>query len=284
MANHQLPQTSELSISGPELLTRRKALALGGAGLAAAFGVTGASIVVQAASAATKSNQTANAAKTKSAKSKTRPAAPTTKKPIVPSTTVAAAPAGGVLGGLLPENSCVLTPEMTEGPFYLDINKVRSDITEGRPGTSLALSLKVVSATTCKPISEAAVDIWHTDAAGSYSGVQGVAGIFMRGTQRSDSNGLVEFKTVYPGWYNGRTVHIHVMVHVGGNAVHTGQLFFDDAITDEAYKASPYNKRGARDQRNASDGIYQGGGQASTLKPAKSGAGYAASMTMAVQA
>jgi hypothetical protein len=283
MANHQLPQTSEPPILGTELLTRRKALALGGVGLAAALSATGSSIVVQVASAATKSNHTGKTSKAKSVKSKTKPAVPTPAKTIVPTTT-AAAPAGGVLGGLLPENACVLTPEMTEGPFYLDINKVRSDITEGRPGTSLALSLKVVSATTCKPIPEAAVDIWHTDAAGSYSGVQGVAGIFMRGTQRSDSNGLVEFKTVYPGWYNGRTVHIHVMVHVGGNAVHTGQLFFDDAITDEAYKASPYNKRGTRDQRNASDGIYQGGGQASTLKPSKSGAGYAASMTMAVQA
>jgi protocatechuate 3,4-dioxygenase beta subunit len=261
------------------LVTRRRALAIGGTGVAvAALGMVGSGALAQAATATKKT-----------AKSKSSPAKPKTKvtpttapvTPVTPSTVVVN---GGALGGLLPENACVLTPEMTEGPFYLDINKVRSDITEGRPGTALALSFKVVSATTCKPIPEAAVDIWHTDAAGSYSGVQGVAGIFMRGTQRSDANGMVEFRTVYPGWYNGRTVHIHVMVHVGGNAVHTGQVFFDDAVTDEVYKAAPYNKRGQRDQRNANDGIYQGGGQASTVKPAKSGSGYAASLTMAVQA
>lgn len=258
----------------PSPISRRRVLALGGSGLVAAAAVV----------AGMSGGERAIAATTKRAKAKV-PAKP--KKKLAP-TTVAVTPStvaasGGVLGGLLPENACVLTPETTEGPFYLDINKVRTDITEGRPGTALALSLKVVSATTCKPIPEAAVDIWHTDALGSYSGVQGVAGIFMRGTQRSDANGMVEFKTVYPGWYNGRTVHIHVMVHVGGNAVHTGQVFFDDAITDEVYKAAPYNKRGQRDQRNANDGIYQGGGQSSTVKPAKSGSGYAAMLTMGVQ-
>ena len=260
-----------------ETVTRRKALAVGGTGLVAvAFGLGGPSGLVQAAAATKKAKPKTSLAKPKKKVSTPSVAVATT---IAPNTST-----GGVLGGLLPEAACVLTPEMTEGPFYLDINKVRTDITEGRPGTPLALSLKVVSAATCKPIPEAAVDIWHTDAAGSYSGVQGVPGIFMRGTQRSDANGLVEFKTVYPGWYNGRTVHIHVMVHVGGNAVHTGQLFFDDAVTDEAYKAAPYNKRGARDQRNATDGIYRGGGQASTLKPTKSGSGYAAALTMGVQA
>jgi protocatechuate 3,4-dioxygenase beta subunit len=259
-----------------EGFTRRRVLAIGGVGLAAvAVGVAGQSGLVQASTVTKKATK-------QTVKPKKKPSAATTKT--TTSVAVTSASGGGALGGLLPENGCVLTPEMTEGPFYLDINKVRADITEGRPGTPLALSLKVVSAATCKPIPEAAVDIWHTDAAGAYSGVQGVAGIFMRGTQRSDANGLVEFKTVYPGWYNGRTVHIHVMVHVGGNIVHTGQLFFDDAVTDEVYKAVPYNKRGQRDQRNANDGIYQGGGQASTLKPTKSGSGYTGAMTMGVQA
>lgn len=257
-------------------LSRRRVLVIGGVGLVAvAVGSTGQSGSAQA------SNVTRKVTK-QPVKPKKKPTAGSTKT--ATSVGATSSSGGGALGGLLPENGCVLTPEMTEGPFYLDINKVRADITEGRPGTPLALSLKVVSAATCKPIPEAAVDIWHTDAAGSYSGVQGVAGIFMRGTQRSDTNGLVEFKTVYPGWYNGRTVHIHVMVHVGGNIVHTGQLFFDDAVTDEVYKAAPYNKRGQRDQRNANDGIYQGGGQASTLKPTKSGSGYTGVMTMGVQA
>jgi protocatechuate 3,4-dioxygenase beta subunit len=280
LPSNQLPN-NELgagidAASARDGFSRRHVLVLGGVSLAAAaVGVASRSGLAQA------STVTKKVAK-QPVKAKKKPSVATTKS--TTSVVAASSPGEGALGGLLPENGCVLTPEITEGPFYLDINKVRADITEGRPGTPLALSLKVVSAATCKPIAEAAVDIWHTDAAGAYSGVQGVAGIFMRGTQRSDANGLVEFKTVYPGWYNGRTVHIHVMVHVGGNIVHTGQLFFDDAITDEAYKAAPYNKRGARDRRNASDGIYQNGGLASTLKPAPSGSGFKAALTMGVQA
>jgi protocatechuate 3,4-dioxygenase beta subunit len=263
------------------LVSRRKALVLGGsvlvAGAAVAVGLVG---VTNSAGAA--SGTTTNKAKA-SAKVKKKPS--TAKKtPVTASAKTAAAKETGALGGLLPSSGCVLTPEMTEGPFYLDINKVRADVTEGRPGTPLALRLTIVNATTCKPIADAAVDIWHTDALGTYSGVEGDAGIYMRGTLRSDANGVVDFKTVYPGWYNGRTVHIHTMVHVGGNAVHTGQLFFDDAVTDVAYKAAPYSKRGARDQRNASDGIYQNGGASSTLMPTKSGIGYKASMTMGIKA
>jgi protocatechuate 3,4-dioxygenase beta subunit len=283
MSNITEPESFD-QLRGGEGLTRRRALALGGVGLAAV--AAGVGFANSSESAVAASTATAKSGAKASTKTKTK--ASTKTKAMNSSVTTTSVPletgVGGALGGLLPAGACVLTPEMTEGPFYLDINKVRTDITEGRPGASLALSLTVANATTCKPIVDAAVDIWHTDATGSYSGVQGVAGIFMRGTQRSDANGLVNFKTVYPGWYNGRTVHIHVMVHVGGNTVHTGQLFFDDAITDEVYKAAPYNKRGARDQRNANDGIYQGGGQASTLKPTKVGSGYRASMTMGVQA
>ena len=101
------------------------------------------------------------------------------------------------------------------------------------PGTPLALRLTVVNASTCKPIKGAAVDIWHADAAGAYSGEQSngtVGRTFMRGIQRTDARGLARFDTVYPGWYTGRTVHIHVKVHVGGNVIHTGQLFFNDAL------------------------------------------------------
>ena len=145
--------------------------------------------------------------------------------------------------GAIDNATCVLAPEMTEGPFYLDINKVRSDITEGRPGAPLGLALTVVDASTCAPVSGAAVDIWHTDASGDYSGVNGNSGTFMRGTQVSGSDGVVTFKTLYPGWYTGRAVHIHVKVHAGGNVVHTGQLFFPDAFTSSVYKRSPYSSR-----------------------------------------
>ena len=130
--------------------------------------------------------------------------------------------------------SCVLTPELTEGPYYVPGEKVRRNITEGKPGAPLDLRLTVVDASTCKPIRSAVVDIWHADALGVYSGaVANDPGTnFMRGIQKTDSAGLARFQSVYPGWYQGRAVHIHVKVHLGGTVVHTGQFFFNDALTD----------------------------------------------------
>ena len=140
---------------------------------------------------------------------------------------------------------CVLTPELTEGPYYIAGEKLRRDIRDGHPGTLLTLRLRVLNASTCAPIKGAAVDIWHADAAGNYSGFGAGASsrTFMRGIQKTDKNGLALFTTVYPGWYQGRAVHIHVKVHVGGSVVHTGQLFFPDAITDRVYKRRPYSSR-----------------------------------------
>ena len=96
--------------------------------------------------------------------------------------------------------TCVLTPEMTEGPYYVANEAVRRNITEGRPGTPLTLRTTVVDASTCKVVKNAAVDVWHCDALGVYSGVQGNTGTFMRGIQRTNASGLAVFKTVYPGW------------------------------------------------------------------------------------
>src|SRR5207253_7817930 len=132
---------------------------------------------------------------------------------------------GGISSGAI---SCVLAPEQTEGPYYLPHERVRRNITEGRPGTRLTLRLTVLDASTCKPIKGAAVDVWHCDALGNYSGVGGNGGTFMRGIQRTNVLGIATFRTVYPGWYQGRTVHIHVKVHVRGNVVHTGPLYFPD--------------------------------------------------------
>src|SRR6266550_5062184 len=134
---------------------------------------------------------------------------------------------------------CVLTPELTEGPYYIDGEKVRRDIREGHPGTLLTLRLTVLNASTCKPIKGAAVDIWHADAAGNYSnfGSDTSSRTFLRGIQKTDANGLAVFTTIYPGWYQGRAVHIHIKVHVGGRVVHTGQLFFSDTLTDTVYRA-----------------------------------------------
>ena len=182
--------------------------------------------------------------------------------------------------------TCVLTPEMTEGPYSLDGDKVRSDITEGKPGTPLALRLTVVDASSCKPIKGASVDIWHCDATGVYSGFaqEGTSGkTYLRGIQKTNAKGVATFKTIYPGWYRGRTVHIHVQVHVGGNVVHTGQLFFPEKVSDAVYKRALYASRGTRDTSNASDGIYRNGGPKSMLRLAKSGAGWVGTSTMGVQ-
>jgi protocatechuate 3,4-dioxygenase beta subunit len=181
--------------------------------------------------------------------------------------------------------SCILTPEMTEGPYYIAGEKLRRDITEGRPGTRLDLHLSVVDATTCKAIKGAAVDIWHADAGGTYSGFGAGASsrTFMRGIQKTDATGLAVFRTVYPGWYTGRTVHIHAKVHVGGNVVHTGQLFFSDTLTDAVYRRLPYSRRPNRDVRNAQDQIYANGGRQSMLTIRRKGAGYVGSITMGVR-
>ena len=182
--------------------------------------------------------------------------------------------------------ACVLAPEMTEGPFYLANEKLRRNIREGLPGTALALRLGVVDASSCKPIKGAAVDIWHADAAGAYSGEQsnGTTGrTFLRGIQRTDATGIARFDSVYPGWYQGRTVHMHVKVHIGGNVVHTGQLFFSDSLTDSVFARKPYSARGTRDVRTANDSIYQSGGSRSLLRVARQGTGYAGTISMGVR-
>jgi protocatechuate 3,4-dioxygenase beta subunit len=180
---------------------------------------------------------------------------------------------------------CVLAPEQTEGPYYIPDEKVRRNITEGKRGVPLTLRATVVDASTCKPIRGAAVDIWHCDAGGVYSGFgQGASSrTFLRGMQRTNLHGLALLKTIYPGWYQGRTVHIHVKVHVGGNVVHTGQLYFPDTLTDKVYKKVPYNSRPARTTRNANDFVYANGGKSSLLNVRSDGAGgYVAAITMGV--
>ena len=180
--------------------------------------------------------------------------------------------------------ACVLTPELTEGPYYIAGEKLRRDIREGHPGTRLSLQLRVLNAATCKPITGAAVDIWHADAAGNYSGFgfDTSSRTFLRGIQKTDKNGLAVFTTIYPGWYQGRAVHIHVKVHVGGSVVHTGQLFFADALTAAVYKAAPYAARGKPDTPNARDSIFVNGGKRSLLTVSKSGTGYVGAIAMGV--
>lgn len=200
-------------------------------------------------------------------------------------------------------SQCVLTPEQTEGPYYIAKEKVRSNITEGKPGVPMRLRLNVVDAATCRPIKDAAVDIWHCDAEGVYSGFiaastgAGPGGnggptdhrAFLRGIQFTNAQGNTQFRTLYPGWYRGRTVHIHVKVHLGrqtvGHVVHTGQLYFDDRLTSNVYQRAPYKIRASqRDTFNSTDGIFQSGGRQSMLSVKPDGhGGYVASITLGVR-
>ncbi len=177
--------------------------------------------------------------------------------------------------------SCVLAPESTEGPFFLPGDKVRRNVTEGKPGVPLTLKLTVLDVSTCKPIKGAAVDIWHCDAVGTYAAATNKT--FLRGIQRTDAKGVATFKTIYPGWYRGRTVHIHVRVSLGGNVVHTGQLYFPDGVTDKVYTRKPYSSRaGSLDAQSRRLDLSQRR-QPLDAEAAEGGAPTPGSITMGVQ-
>jgi protocatechuate 3,4-dioxygenase beta subunit len=184
---------------------------------------------------------------------------------------------------------CVLTPGQEEGPFYIDLAQVRRDIVEDRPGVPLALALTVVDADGCEPIRDAAVDIWHCDALGVYSGeaLEGTEGeTYLRGIQLTDRDGLAEFATVYPGQYPGRATHIHLKVHIGGrrgdgiysggHVSHTGQLFTSDRHDAEVFALAPYDRGTARITPRDTDGIFRDqGGSSSVLALARVGSSLA---------
>lgn len=163
---------------------------------------------------------------------------------------------------------CVLAPESVLGPFYFDPKLVRTDITEGRQGVPLQLRLKVVDVAGCRPIEKARVDVWHCDAAGQYSGygsqgddqsVSTKGATFLRGTQFSDATGAVLFETIYPGWYRGRTSHIHVQVFLEDRSLHIGQIYFPDAMSEYIYQnVAAYSGRASkRDTTNETDFIVR---------------------------
>ena len=183
-------------------------------------------------------------------------------------------------------STCVLTPEVTEGPYWIANGLTRQDITSGQTGIPLLLYLTVEDSSTCEPISGADVELWHANRLGAYSGVNGNSQRYLRGHQKSNAKGLVIFKTIYPGWYRGRTPHIHVKVHVGGSVVHTGQLFFADTVSSAVYRTSRYRSRGQADTKNAADSIYAdaGRGRSKLRLTRRSGSqGYLGKMTMIVQ-
>jgi protocatechuate 3,4-dioxygenase beta subunit len=204
-------------------------------------------------------------------------------------------------------DTCVLYPTQTEGPYYIDLDLVRQDITEGRAGVPLQLSLTVTDVNGCTPIANAAVDIWHCDAQGNYAGYSTAAEpgsqsgkdrsdrrgpppsagspplggqtpitpeTYLRGTQITDTKGQVKFATLYPGWYPGRTNHIHVKVHLDSATVLTSQMYFPEEITQVVYAREPYNSRPQKDTTNEQDGIMGGNKEAVLLSLAAQQDGY----------
>jgi protocatechuate 3,4-dioxygenase beta subunit len=195
---------------------------------------------------------------------------------------------------------CVVSPEQTEGPYFVDekLNRsdIRSDPADGsvKEGVPLQLTLRVsqVGSNGCTPLVGALVDIWHCDALGVYSDVTDrsfstVGKKFLRGYQVTDANGTVQFTTIYPGWYQGRTVHIHFKVRTdapsGQGYEFTSQLYFDDSITDQVNTKTPYASKGQRQLKNAEDGIFQDGGDQMLLKLTKTNLGYTATFDIGLQ-
>jgi protocatechuate 3,4-dioxygenase beta subunit len=171
---------------------------------------------------------------------------------------------------------CVLTPQAVEGPYYFDPELERSDITESHQGVPLGLLLQVVEPDDCSPLVDARVDVWHANALGHYSGYQGqgderdvstVDQTFLRGTQFTDRDGQVSFTTIYPGWYVGRTPHIHFKIFVDDRNVVTGQIYFPDALSEFIYtNAAPYrDRKRQRDTTNDRDGVLQATGGRETF-------------------
>jgi protocatechuate 3,4-dioxygenase beta subunit len=193
---------------------------------------------------------------------------------------------GGIVAGcgggsqVAAQGVTLLTPEVTEGPYYFDPEIQREDIRENKTGVPMRLRIRVLDAQ-ARPMRNARVDIWHCDAAGLYSGYANQTGgvntegqKFLRGHQLTDAEGDVAFTTIYPGWYQGRTTHLHQKVYIGDRNVLTAQIFLPDALSEYIYSnAEAYRRATQRDLFNADDGIAQQQGR-STFGAVKEEADY----------
>lgn len=195
---------------------------------------------------------------------------------------------------------CVVRPEQTEGPYFVDERlhrtDIRSDPSNGTitPGTELALAFHIsrVGAGECHPLPDAQVDVWQCDALGVYSDVRDpgfstVGQKFLRGYQLTDAQGIARFLTIFPGWYPIRTVHIHFKIRTAPVAHRsfefTSQLYFPDALTDRVHTTLPYSSKGRRRVRNQHDFIFRDGGDQLMLEPSATNDGYAASFPIALE-
>jgi protocatechuate 3,4-dioxygenase beta subunit len=197
---------------------------------------------------------------------------------------------------------CVVRPQETAGPYYVDEKLNRSDIRsdpsdgsvkEGAP-FELTFNVSQIAKGGCAPLAGAIVDIWHCDAMGVYSDVHDANGFFdtkgkkfLRGYQVTDNAGKATFKTIYPGWYEGRTVHIHFTIRngagSGGGHEFTSQLYFADSDNDKILSQSPYSTKGKRTMKNDDDGIFRENGSHLIISIQPVSKGYASTFDIALQ-
>ncbi|MEJ8640892.1 intradiol ring-cleavage dioxygenase [Streptomyces sp. MS1.HAVA.3] len=206
----------------------------------------------------------------------TRGAAGLASAPASPATTPSSSASASA--GSTP--ACVLTTESGAGPYYLDLDRVRSDIREGQGGVPFRLDLTVVQASGgCRPVAGAAVDVWHADVSGEYS--TGGA-TFLRGTQVTDAAGRCTFRTIVPGWYAGLAPHIHFKVRPDRRTETTSQFFFPEDLLLKVYALQPYARRDAPKHPNTRDSRFRESGAAMTLAPVADGGGYRAAYTVGI--
>jgi protocatechuate 3,4-dioxygenase beta subunit len=151
---------------------------------------------------------------------------------------------------------CTMLKNSVEGPFYFCTNPGAADIARGHAGAPLVIALRAVNAATCQPIADAVIDVWHCDAKGLYSGHNlGVDEAIQetshtppvnddrhcRGALRTDADGIAEFRSVYPGYYVERAIHIHFKVHIGNRAFLTNQAFLPESDNTAVMAMAPYN-------------------------------------------
>ncbi|AWL41218.1 MULTISPECIES: intradiol ring-cleavage dioxygenase [Streptomyces] len=224
--------------------------------------------------------------------------------------TADAGPLDSVKAAASASSTCMsLITEQIEGPYYIDYELFRNDVVEDRTGIPLLLVLRVLDSTTCRPVRDSAIEIWHCDASGVYSGYtqngngggggtppgppptgmptappDGPGGpggpgghatptddlTWLRGMQMTDHQGFVTFRTVFPGWYAGRAVHVHTKVHTGGartpdgytggRTCHTGQFYFPEEAVKATANTEPYSANTITRMPLDDDSIYPGTG------------------------
>lgn len=185
-------------------------------------------------------------------------------------------------GRSLLQHSCVLAPMTVEGPYYIPGDLERMDISESKPGIPLKIAIGLVNAEDCAPVEGAIVHVWQCDADGEYSGFDSSIPLpgyplvrlqpvndktYLRGYQITDHEGMVRFTSIVPGWYAGRTMHIHLEVNVGNKVVHIGQLYFEEEFSKNIEQVEPYVRNINERKTNQQDEIYRyEGGEQTTMK------------------